>query len=76
MKLPNKVVPYKKSIIAKFPTVLAELEKGDKTPAELYKKVNKKVANIAEFTTILNCLYALNKVKFLEGDVLSYVKRD
>lgn len=38
MKMPNKVTPYKESSIAKFPVVLALLEKKDMTPSELLSK--------------------------------------
>ena len=38
MKMPNKVTPYKESSIAKFPIVLALLEKEDMTPSELFSK--------------------------------------
>jgi len=76
MKLPNKVIPYKNSILSKLPLMLKELEDENKTPAELYKKVNKKVASIAEFTSILSCLYALDKIELSEGGTLDYVKRN
>lgn len=72
MKFPSKVTPYKESIIANFPVVLQQLEKKDMTPAELYKKVKNKVSNIGEYTEILDCLYALNKIELVEG-VLHYV---
>ena len=41
MKIPSKVTPYKESTIAKFPVVLAILEKGDMTPTELYAGYNR-----------------------------------
>lgn len=73
MKFPNKVIPYKESTIAKFPTVLSELEKGDMTPNSLYNKMKKnKVESISEFVEILDCLYALNKIEF-RGELIHYV---
>lgn len=72
MKFPSKVTPYKESIIAKFPVVLAKLEKKDMTPAELYKSMKSKVTDIREFMDIMDCLYALNKVE-LKGEVIHYV---
>lgn len=39
MRLPSKVTPYKDSILAKFPIVLAALQTKNLTPSELYKKV-------------------------------------
>lgn len=73
MKLPSKVTPYKESTIAKFPVVLELLEKNDMTPQELYVKVRKsKIKNISEFVEVLDCLYAMNKIK-IDEEVLHYV---
>lgn len=76
MKLPSKVTPYKDSILAKFPVVLATLQEGDTTPSELYRKVKSKVTSAAELVEILDCLYALGKVELLYGEVLHYVEND
>lgn len=73
MKMPNKVTPYKESSIAKFPVVLALLEKKDMTPSELLSKVKKnRIQNIDEFVEIIDCLYAMNKIE-INGEVLHYV---
>lgn len=72
MKMPNKVTPYKESSIAKFPVVLALLEKEDMTPSELFSKVKKsKIQNIDEFVEIIDCLYAMHKIE-IDGEVLHY----
>lgn len=76
MKLPNKVTTYKKSILSKFPVVLKALQKENMSPAALYKKVKRNVDNVAEFTHILVCLYALNKIDFIDEEVLYYVEDD
>lgn len=76
MKLPSKVTPYKDSILAKFPVVLAALQECDMTPSELYNKMKRKVSAAAELVEILDCLYALGKVELLYGEVLHYVKND
>ena len=71
MKMPNKVTPYKESSIAKFPVILAFLEKEDMTPSELFLRVKKdKIQNIDEFVEIIDCLYAMHKI---EIEVLRYV---
>ena len=72
MKVPSKVTSYKESTIALFPIILTQLEKGDLTPSELYKKMKNKVSGIQEYVEILDCLYALNKIEFV-GEVLHYV---
>lgn len=70
--MPNKVTPYKESSIAKFPVVLALLEKEDMTPSELFSKVKKnKIQNIDEFVEIIDCLYAMHKIE-IDGEVLHY----
>lgn len=72
MKIPNKVTPYKESSIAKFPVVLALLEKEDMTPSELFSKVKKnKIQEIDEFVEIIDCLYAMHKIE-IDGEVLHY----
>lgn len=72
MKMPNKVTPYKESSIAKFPVVLAILEKEDMTPSELFSKVKKnKIQKIDEFVEIIDCLYAMHKIE-IDGEVLHY----
>ena len=72
MKMPNKVTPYKESSIAKYPVVLALLEKEDMTPSELFSKVKKnKIQNIDEFVEIIDCLYAMHKIE-IDGEVLHY----
>lgn len=72
MKMPNKVTPYKESSIAKFPVVLALLEKEDMTPSKLFSKVKKnKIQNIDEFVEIIDCLYAMHKIE-IDGEVLHY----
>ena len=73
MKIPNKVTPYKESSIAKFPVILAFLEKEDMTPSELFSRVKKdKIQNIDEFVEIIDCLYAMHKIE-IDGEVLHYV---
>lgn len=73
MKMPNKVTPNKESSIAKFPVILAFLEKEDMTPSELFSRVKKdKIQNIDEFVEIIDCLYAMHKIE-IDGEVLRYV---
>lgn len=72
MKWPSKVTPYKKSTLTLFPVLLSEIQKSDISPSELFKKTKKKVKDIRQFTEILDCLYALNKIE-LKGDLIHYV---
>lgn len=76
MRLPNKVTPYHQSILPKLIPILTVLKDEALTPDRLYKEVKKQVVDVAEFTDILTCLYALNKVDLLDGEVLVYVEND
>ena len=62
MKLPNKVITYKESILAKFPYILAVVKEQEISVDLLYKKVKSKVYDIGEFMEIMDCLYALGKI--------------
>jgi hypothetical protein len=74
MRLPNKINSYNESIIAKFPIVLDVLEKGDLQVSVLYTAVRKSTDDVGDFMEILDCLYALGKVEFIEKErVLHYV---
>jgi hypothetical protein len=76
MKFPDKITPYKESILAKFPVVLKTLQKKKMTPGKLYQEVKSKVGSITEFAEILTSLYALNKIDFIDEEELYYVKDD
>ncbi len=74
MKLPNKVITYKESTIAKFPLILSLLREQDMTPISLYLNVKSKVDDVGEYFEILGCLYALGKIELVEHlGVLHYV---
>ncbi|MCI6329543.1 MAG: hypothetical protein MR775_01785 [Erysipelotrichaceae bacterium] len=73
MKLPNKFITYKESIISKFPLVLNNLQESDLSIGDLYKKVRKEISGVQEFLDILDCLYVLNKITLVE-EVVHYVK--
>ncbi len=73
MKFPSKFISYKNSSISKFPILLLELEECDLSVQELYSKIKSKIQNIQEYIDILDCLFLLGKITFMEG-VLHYVK--
>jgi len=77
MKFPNKVIPYRNSILSKFPLVLKELETQDYSVLDLYKKLEKKLDDLSEYMDVLDCLYYLGSIELLPGGVkLHYVKRN
>lgn len=76
MRLPSKVTPYRKSVLAKFPAVIKVLQQGDIRPGDLYQKVKRGV-DMADFIEILDALYLLEKVDFIPGKgALHYVEED
>ncbi|MCR5663202.1 MAG: hypothetical protein K6G50_13915 [bacterium] len=72
MKFPNKVIPYRESVIAKFPIILQYLETQDMMPQLLYSKVKSKFSDAGEFIEVLDCLYALGKIELSEEGALRY----
>jgi hypothetical protein len=74
MKLPNKVIRYRESVISKIPPVLNELENGEKSAAQLFTAVKDKMEDVSDFVDILDCLFALGKIAYDETTRrLSYV---
>lgn len=77
MRLPNKVTPYAKSIIALFPDILDALTQQDMSPKELFEITKSRKNDMADFLSALDCLFALGKIELIEeGRVLRYVERD
>ena len=54
MKFPNKVIPYRKSVLSKFPLVLKELEAQDCSVLVLYRKLEKKLDGLSEYMKCKN----------------------
>lgn len=74
MKLPNKVITYKESLLAKFPISLVILKEQEISADLLYKKVKSKVDDIGEFMEIMDCLFALGKIELdVKKGVIRYV---
>lgn len=74
MKFPNKVTPYKDSILPKLPIILKYLKNQDYTVMNLFDKVRERMT-IKEYIDALDCLYAINEITLTE-EVLHYVKRN
>lgn len=74
MLLPNKIIPFKESVISHFPSILTELENKDMTAKSLYDTVKSRIKDIGVFLEILDSLYALGKIDFnKEEGMLHYV---
>lgn len=75
MRYPDKVTTYKESSLALFPIVLNLLKEADMSPRTLYGKLGKNCRNAVEFVEVMDCLFLLGKVEFVEGmGVLHYVE--
>ena len=74
MRLPSKITSYGESVISKFPPVLSVLQGADTGVFALYEATMKHFSGIEEFMDTLDCLFALQRVKYdEEREVLCYV---
>ena len=74
MLLPNKITPFKESILAKFPILLKEIKMDDISVMELFKKVKPEINSIADYLEALDCLFAIKKIELTEQtEILHYV---
>lgn len=74
MRLPSKITSYSESVISKFPSVLSVLQEADTGVFTLYEATMKHFSGIEEFMDTLDCLFALQRVRYdEEREVLCYV---
>ena len=66
MKRPNKIISFKQSYFYKFIIILDVLKNKNCLVHELYNKTKNDFENIEEFISVLDCLYALGKIKLDE----------
>ena len=77
MRLPNKAIPYSKSILARFPQILEIVSQQDIAPDALLQLVSTANEDLADYLSALDCLYALGKIEFTEeGGMLHYVDQN
>jgi hypothetical protein len=71
MYLPSKVTPYSESVLTKLPIFLSKLERqGNMTVLNLFDAVRDDVVNVGEYVEVLDCLYALRKIRLTDGGQL------
>ena len=74
MRLPSKITSYGESVISKFPPVLSVLQDSDTGVFVLYEATMKHFNGIEEFMDTLDCLFALQRVRYDEvREVFCYV---
>ncbi|MBU3110828.1 ABC-three component system middle component 7 [Clostridium lacusfryxellense] len=77
MILPNKLIPYNKSILAKMIYILDMLILGDEHLEILYNKIKDNFEDINQYILTLDVLFSLEKIQIDEElKVLKYVKTD
>ena len=64
MKLPNKIISYKESVLSRFPLVLSVLSDNPMNVYELFELTKDSFTDVEDFMDTLECLYALKKVTF------------
>lgn len=73
MKLPNKIISYKESVLSRFPLVLSVLSENPVGVYDLFELTKDSFTDIEEYMDTIECLYALKKVTFYdESGVLYY----
>ena len=75
MILPNKAVPYSKSILSKLPELLVYIENPIDV-AMLYSKTIHLFNNVEEFIFAIDLLKILAKIEFLNGDIINVSRVD
>ena len=77
MILPNKITPYKKSILSKIPCVLTVLRQGNKSPVQLWKEIRGEFEDINEYILTMDVAFVLGALEYLKDEqVIRYVKAD
>ena len=72
MQLPNKLYSYKSSTLALVPVVLQALQNGPVEVKDLFIEVKPHLADVTDFLSVLDCLYALCAADINdEGEVYS-----
>ena len=73
MKLPNKIISYKESVLSRFPLVLSVLSENLVGVYDLFELTKDSFTDIEEYMDTIVCLYALKKVTIDdESGVLYY----
>lgn len=68
MLLPNKIVRYEDSVIARFPVVLEALRRESAADVRsLFESCEAEFKSAGLFVQTLDCLFALGKIRF-SGD--------
>lgn len=75
MIFPNKLKTYEESILSKLPVVLNIILEGKRDILEIYQLCENHFNEVQEYIYVLDILYILNKIKYVEGGKI-YVEED
>lgn len=75
MIFPNKLKTYEESILSKLPIVLNIILEGKRDILEIYQLCENHFNEVQEYIYVLDILYILNKIKYVEGGKI-YVEED
>ena len=64
MLFPSKVCSYSSSCLAYLPTILAELDSGEKSVLGLHVATHTRLPDINHFLDALVCLFALGRISY------------
>ena len=67
MIFPNKLKTYEESILSKLPIVLNIILEGKRDILEIYKLCEYHFNEVQEYIYVLDILYMLNKIIYVEG---------
>ncbi|MEG0693686.1 MAG: hypothetical protein RR444_11480 [Oscillospiraceae bacterium] len=75
MILPNKLITFKESVLAKTVIILDEVATHDIKASELYDRVKDKFEDLNQYIIALDVLFALEKIKInAEARTIEYVE--
>ena len=77
VRLPNKSIPYGKSVFMYLPRILQILAKRKYSPLQLYQKIEMAEKDWGDYMDALDCLFALSAIELSkDGRLLRYVGRN
>lgn len=74
MILPNKLIPFNKSVLAKVVYILKALEAGEKSCVDMFANVRPHFEDVNEYILALDVLYVLEKITVDEKGVISHAE--
>lgn len=75
MIVPNKIVPFKESVLGKIAYILKVLTNGSESVEAIYLKTQQHFEDVNQYILGLDVLYVLGAIEFIKEEmVIKYVK--